>query len=101
MNLDESLVLWLSERWASPLLDPFFVWLSDRWTFSFPLAGWLLLDSARREGKRGLALAVFLVLAVRLQSDASKPAALRLYLSSLAYLALLFAAMAVDRLIAI
>jgi heme o synthase len=44
---------------------------------------------------------VFLTLAVRLQRDASKPAALRLYLSSLAYLALLFAAMAVDRLIAI
>ncbi len=44
---------------------------------------------------------IFLVLAIRLQGDASKPAALRLYLSSLAYLALLFAAMAVDRLIAI
>ena len=70
MNLDESLVLWLSERWGSPLLDPVFVWLSDRWTFSFPLAGWLLLDSVRRAGRRGLALGVFLVLAVALGDQA-------------------------------
>ncbi|HXH83819.1 MAG TPA: heme o synthase [Candidatus Tectomicrobia bacterium] len=39
----------------------------------------------------------FLGLAVRLQRSPSRPAALRLYLSSLAYLALLFCAMAVDR----
>ena len=39
----------------------------------------------------------FLALAVRLQRDPSKPAALRLYLTSLAYLALLFTAMALDR----
>ena len=39
----------------------------------------------------------FLFLAVRLAVDPSRSAALRLYLSSLAYLALLFAAMAVDR----
>ncbi len=39
----------------------------------------------------------FLGLAVRLARSPSRPAALRLYLSSLAYLALLFAAMAVDR----
>jgi heme o synthase len=41
--------------------------------------------------------AAFLGLAIRLQRSPSRPAALRLYLSSLAYLALLFAAMAVDR----
>ncbi|MEJ7875571.1 MAG: heme o synthase [Solirubrobacterales bacterium] len=40
---------------------------------------------------------VFLLLAARLAVSPSRPAALRLYLSSLAYLALLFAAMAVDR----
>jgi heme o synthase len=39
----------------------------------------------------------FLGLAIRLARSPSRPAALRLYLSSLAYLALLFAAMAVDR----
>ena len=39
----------------------------------------------------------FLGLAVRLARSPSRRAALRLYLSSLAYLALLFAAMAVDR----
>ena len=43
----------------------------------------------------------FVWLAARLRSDPSRRAALRLYLSSLAYLALLFAAMAIDRLIAI
>jgi protoheme IX farnesyltransferase len=36
-------------------------------------------------------------LAVRLRARPTKPAALRLYLYSLAYLALLFAAMAADR----
>jgi protoheme IX farnesyltransferase len=45
--------------------------------------------------------AVFVALAVRLLRRPSQAAALRLYLSSLAYLALLFAAMAIDRLIAI
>jgi len=40
---------------------------------------------------------VFLVLATRLAVSPSRPAALRLYLSSLAYLALLFGAMAADR----
>ena len=40
---------------------------------------------------------VFVLLAVRLALQPSRPAALRLYLSSLAYLALLFTAMAVDR----
>ena len=39
----------------------------------------------------------FVVLAVRLLRTRSRPAALRLYLSSLAYLALLFGAMAADR----
>jgi protoheme IX farnesyltransferase len=39
----------------------------------------------------------FLGLAIRLARHPSKPAALQLYLSSLAYLALLFCAMAVDR----
>lgn len=39
----------------------------------------------------------FLALAIILQRRPSRPAALRLYLSSLAYLALLFAAMAIDR----
>ncbi len=39
----------------------------------------------------------FLALAVRLARSPSRKAALRLYLSSLAYLALLFTAMAVDR----
>ena len=43
----------------------------------------------------------FLGLAVTLSRHPSRRAALRLYLSSLAYLALLFAAMAVDRLLAI
>jgi heme o synthase len=41
--------------------------------------------------------AAFLGLAVRLARHPSRQAALRLYLSSLAYLALLFAAMAIDR----
>jgi heme o synthase len=40
--------------------------------------------------------AVFLVLALALQRQATRPAALRLYLYSLGYLALLFAAMVVD-----
>lgn len=40
---------------------------------------------------------LFLALAARLAVSPSRPAALRLYLSSLAYLALLFGAMAVDR----
>ena len=40
---------------------------------------------------------VFLALAVKLVRSPSRPAALRLYLSSLAYLALLFTAMAIDR----
>jgi heme o synthase len=40
---------------------------------------------------------VFMALAVRLARSPSRPAALRLYLSSLAYLALLFCAMAIDR----
>ena len=40
---------------------------------------------------------VFIGLAVRLMRDRSRPAALKLYLSSLAYLALLFCAMAADR----
>ncbi len=44
---------------------------------------------------------IFIGLAVRLWGSPSREAALRLYLSSLAYLALLFAAMAIDRLIAI
>jgi len=39
----------------------------------------------------------FLGLAIRLARHPSRPAALRLYLSSLAYLALLFCAMAIDR----
>jgi protoheme IX farnesyltransferase len=39
----------------------------------------------------------FLGLAVALARHPSRPAALRLYLSSLAYLAMLFAAMAIDR----
>jgi heme o synthase len=39
----------------------------------------------------------FVALAVRLLREPSRQAALRLYLSSLAYLALLFCAMAVDR----
>jgi protoheme IX farnesyltransferase len=41
----------------------------------------------------------FTVLALRLLRSPSRPAALRLYLSSLAYLALLFCAMAADRVI--
>ena len=41
----------------------------------------------------------FLALAVRLQRHPARRAALRLYLASLAYLALLFTAMAVDRLL--
>ena len=41
--------------------------------------------------------AAFLTLSVRLAARPSRAAALRLYLSSLAYLALLFTAMAVDR----
>jgi protoheme IX farnesyltransferase len=41
----------------------------------------------------------FTILAVRLLRDPSRAAALRLYLSSLAYLALLFCAMAVDRVV--
>ena len=40
--------------------------------------------------------AAFLVFAIRLQRQATRPAALRLYLYSLAYLAALFAAMVVD-----
>ena len=43
--------------------------------------------------------AAFVGLALRLLRRPSRPAALRLYLSSLAYLALLFCAMAVDRVI--
>ncbi len=43
--------------------------------------------------------AAFIVLAVRLRRQPSRAAALRLYLYSLAYLALLFCAMAVDRLV--
>jgi protoheme IX farnesyltransferase len=39
---------------------------------------------------------IFLALAIRLQKLATRPAALRLYLYSLGYLALLFAAMVVD-----
>ncbi|MCX6388652.1 MAG: heme o synthase [Solirubrobacterales bacterium] len=39
---------------------------------------------------------IFLTLAIRLQKAATRPAALRLYLYSLGYLALLFAAMVVD-----
>ncbi len=45
--------------------------------------------------------AAFVALAAALWRSPSKRAAVRLYLSSLAYLALLFAAMAIDRLIAI
>ena len=41
----------------------------------------------------------FVILAVSLLRHPSRPAALRLYLSSLAYLALLFCAMAADRLV--
>jgi protoheme IX farnesyltransferase len=41
----------------------------------------------------------FTILAVRLLRHPSRPAALRLYLSSLAYLALLFCAMAADRVV--
>ena len=41
----------------------------------------------------------FTILAVRLLRNPSRAAALRLYLSSLAYLALLFCAMAVDRVV--
>jgi protoheme IX farnesyltransferase len=41
----------------------------------------------------------FTILAVRLLRDPSRAAALRLYLSSLVYLALLFCAMAVDRVV--
>jgi protoheme IX farnesyltransferase len=40
---------------------------------------------------------IFMALAVKLARSPSRPAALRLYLSSLAYLALLFTAMAIDR----
>jgi protoheme IX farnesyltransferase len=40
---------------------------------------------------------IFMVLAGKLMRSPSRQAALRLYLSSLAYLALLFTAMAVDR----
>jgi protoheme IX farnesyltransferase len=40
---------------------------------------------------------VLCILAVRLRARATRPAALRLYLYSLAYLALLFTAMAIDR----
>ena len=43
----------------------------------------------------------FVLLAVRLRRDHSKRSALRLYLSSLAYLFLLFGAMALDRLLAV
>ena len=43
--------------------------------------------------------AAFIALAVRLLRDRSRAAALRLYLSSLAYLALLFCAMAADRVV--
>jgi protoheme IX farnesyltransferase len=43
----------------------------------------------------------FVALAIRLLRQPSKRAALRLYLSSLGYLALLFAAMAIDRLAAV
>jgi heme O synthase-like polyprenyltransferase len=41
----------------------------------------------------------FLALAIRLRQHPGRRAALRLYLASLAYLALLFAAMAADRLL--
>ena len=43
--------------------------------------------------------AAFIALAVRLLRDRSRAAALRLYLSSLAYMALLFCAMAADRVV--
>jgi protoheme IX farnesyltransferase len=52
-------------------------------------------------GAAALLGAGFLGLAASLSRYPSRAAALRLYLSSLAYLALLFAAMAIDRLIAI
>ncbi|MGI8633501.1 MAG: heme o synthase [Solirubrobacterales bacterium] len=57
------------------------------------LFGWLYLGSA-------IALATaFVVLALRLSRDGGRPAARRLYLFSLTYLALLFVAMAVDRML--
>ncbi len=64
VNLDETIVLWMTRGWGSPALDPLFVWFSDRWTFSFPLLGLLLLDWQRRAGRRGLVLWTFLVVAV-------------------------------------
>jgi protoheme IX farnesyltransferase len=59
--------------------------------FATGLFGWLYLASALVLG------GAFLWLAVALELHPSRPGALRLYLSSLLYLALLFTAMAADR----
>jgi protoheme IX farnesyltransferase len=56
------------------------------------------LGAAYAVAAAGLGVA-FTALAVRLLRSPSRRAALRLYLSSLAYLALLFCAMAVDRVV--
>ncbi len=60
--MDESVLLWINQDWAHPLLDGLFWWVSQRSSFAFPLIALLLCDSIRRSGWAGARL--FLAMAI-------------------------------------
>lgn len=62
--MDETLLLWINQAWASPGLDVFFRWISDQATFSIPLLFLLLAAMFQRHRRRGLLLWLVLVLVV-------------------------------------
>lgn len=62
--MDEAILLWINQGWAHPWLDSFFWWVSQRASFSFPLAGLLLLFFVRRFRQDGAKLWLLLALTV-------------------------------------
>jgi undecaprenyl-diphosphatase len=63
-NLDERLLLWINQGWASPWADTLFVWLSATLAFSLPLAFVLLVFAYARLGLDGVRAWMLLVLLV-------------------------------------
>ena len=66
MNPDNLILAWIHVGWSSDVADMFFTWLSNRLTFSLPLLLLLLIYASAKQGLRGLAwwLALMLTIAI-------------------------------------
>ncbi len=62
--MNESLMLWINQGWAHPLLDPFFTWVSAKAAFALPLVLLISAYLGRRFGADGWRLALSMVLLI-------------------------------------